>query len=62
MAATNNTDNLPASREAFFIRLYKKAFPLVAKYISNRGGTFDEAKDVFRMRCLFITKKLSRAI
>lgn len=35
------------NREEFFIRLYKKAFPVVAKYISRRGGSFDEAKDVF---------------
>src|ERR1700748_925274 len=35
------------NREEFFTRLYKKAFPVVAKYISRRGGSFDEAKDVF---------------
>lgn len=35
------------NREEFFTRLYKKAFPVVAKYISLRGGSFDEAKDVF---------------
>nr|WKN38129.1 hypothetical protein K4G66_05370 [Tunicatimonas sp. TK19036] len=34
-------------RETLFIRLYQQAFPLVAKYISQRGGTLDEAKDVF---------------
>jgi len=35
------------NREEFFTCLYKKAFPVVAKYISRRGGSFDEAKDVF---------------
>ena len=35
------------NREEFFTRLYKKAFPVVAKYISRRGGSCDEAKDVF---------------
>src|ERR1700753_3308369 len=35
------------NREEFFTRLYKKAFPPVAKYISRRGGSFDEAKDLF---------------
>ena len=35
------------NREEFFTRLYKKAFPVVAKYISRRGGSFDEAKDIF---------------
>lgn len=31
-----------------FTRLYKAAFPLVARYIGRRGGSFDEAKDVFQ--------------
>jgi DNA-directed RNA polymerase specialized sigma24 family protein len=35
------------NREEFFTRLYKKAFPVVAKYISRRGGSFYAAKDVF---------------
>src|SRR6201990_241012 len=37
-----------AKREELFIRLYKKAFPAVAKYVSRLGGSFDEAKDVFQ--------------
>ncbi len=35
-------------RQELFIRLYKSAFPVVAKYISRMGGSFDEAKDVFQ--------------
>lgn len=35
------------NREEFFTRLYTNAFPPVAKYISRRGGSFDEAKDIF---------------
>lgn len=35
------------NREEFFTRLYTNAFPPVAKYVSRRGGSFDEAKDVF---------------
>ncbi len=38
----------PKIREAFFIELYKIAFPAVAKFVSKRGGSFDEAKDVFQ--------------
>ena len=34
-------------REANLISLYKIAFPAVAKYISRKGGSFEEAKDVF---------------
>jgi DNA-directed RNA polymerase specialized sigma24 family protein len=37
-----------AKRQELFIALYKRAFPVVTKYISRRGGTFDEAKDVFQ--------------
>ena len=37
-----------AEREAFFIGLYKKAFPAVAHYVNRMGGTFDEAQDVFQ--------------
>ncbi|SDS38682.1 DNA-directed RNA polymerase specialized sigma subunit, sigma24 family [Mucilaginibacter mallensis] len=48
MTTMNNPDQLIAKREELFIRLYKKAFPTVAAYISRRGGSFDEAKDVFQ--------------
>ncbi|MES3016793.1 MAG: sigma-70 family RNA polymerase sigma factor [Bacteroidota bacterium] len=35
-------------RQELFISLYKTTFPVVARYISRRGGSFDEAKDVFQ--------------
>lgn len=35
-------------REKFFIALYKNAFPVVARYVSKMGGSFDEAKDIFQ--------------
>lgn len=47
MNAMNDPEKLSEDREAVFTRLYLKAFPSVAKYISRRGGTFDEAKDIF---------------
>ncbi|MES2276828.1 MAG: sigma-70 family RNA polymerase sigma factor [Bacteroidota bacterium] len=34
--------------EQLFIRLYQTVFPAVARYVSRRGGSFDEAKDVFQ--------------
>lgn len=37
-----------AEREKLFISLYKSTFPIVAKYVSKMGGSFDEAKDVFQ--------------
>ncbi len=35
-------------RERLFIRLYEEAFPLAAAYVSARGGSFEEARDVFQ--------------
>src|SRR5581483_3538492 len=35
-------------REQLFIALYKNVFPVVARYVSKMGGTFDEAKDIFQ--------------
>ena len=35
-------------REALFLELYQKAFPLVAKYVAQHGGSFEEAKDIFQ--------------
>jgi DNA-directed RNA polymerase specialized sigma24 family protein len=37
-----------AGRQIAITALYKKAFPLVAKYIAKMGGSFDDAKDVFQ--------------
>ena len=40
--------NRTIARQALFLRLYKNAFPVVAKYVSRMGGSLDEAKDVFQ--------------
>ncbi|GAA4806870.1 hypothetical protein GCM10023231_40070 [Olivibacter ginsenosidimutans] len=34
--------------DGVFLQLYKKVFPTVARYIGKRGGTLEEAKDVFQ--------------
>jgi RNA polymerase sigma factor (sigma-70 family) len=41
---------IPATedREKLFTGLYKQVFPVVAKYICKRGGTFEDAKDIFQ--------------
>jgi DNA-directed RNA polymerase specialized sigma24 family protein len=41
-------DNSAKKREELFISLYKKAFPVVAKYVIKKGGDFDDAKDIFQ--------------
>jgi DNA-directed RNA polymerase specialized sigma24 family protein len=51
-------NNTAAVREQLFINLYKKAFPAVAKYVSNKGGTFDEAKDIFQDALVIYYEKL----
>jgi len=48
MAQHHDFGYTAADREKAFIALYKKAFPVVAKYVSKMGGTFDEAKDIFQ--------------
>jgi len=47
MQGISNSDQ-QTRRQELFIRLYKSAFPVVAKYVSRMGGSFDEAKDIFQ--------------
>lgn len=35
-------------RQAVFLRLYQQCFPDVAKYIQKRGGSLEDAQDVFQ--------------
>ncbi|MET4141005.1 sigma factor [Pedobacter sp. UYP1] len=35
-------------RESFFMMLYKKAFPKIARYIARNGGSLEEAQDIFQ--------------
>src|SRR5688572_32577272 len=37
-----------AAREKRFTELYESAFPMVATFVSNRNGSFQEAKDIFQ--------------
>ncbi|WP_406823490.1 RNA polymerase sigma factor [Pedobacter sp. KACC 23697] len=47
MTATSIKEK-PSQREALFMKLYKEAFPLVARHVSKMGGSFEEAKDIFQ--------------
>lgn len=47
MTATSIKEQ-PSHREALFMKLYKEAFPLVARHVSKMGGSFEEAKDIFQ--------------
>lgn len=39
--------NIQTNRKEMLAELYQQAFPAVARYVSKRGGNFDEAKDIF---------------
>lgn len=41
-------DILTGNDQQLFTKLYLSAFPAVARYVSHRGGSIDEAKDVFQ--------------
>lgn len=35
-------------REAFFIEVYQKSFPAVARHVAKMGGSVEEAQDIFQ--------------
>jgi RNA polymerase sigma factor (sigma-70 family) len=45
-------------REQRLIALYQNAFPLVARYISRMGGSFEEAKDLFQDALVIYYEKI----
>jgi DNA-directed RNA polymerase specialized sigma24 family protein len=48
MSEIYETEYSADEREKLWIAFYKTAFPMVAKFISNRGGNFEQAKDIFQ--------------
>jgi DNA-directed RNA polymerase specialized sigma24 family protein len=48
-------------RETFFLALYKKAFPLVARYIARMGGNVEEARDIFQDTLVIYYEKMASA-
>ena len=53
-------DTMAQTTDQLFIKLYKSAFPLVARYVSRKGGGFDEAKDVFQDALIVYYEKCIR--
>lgn len=47
-----------AAREALFIALYQETFPAVARYIRSRGGSLEEAGEVFQESVVLYYEKL----
>jgi DNA-directed RNA polymerase specialized sigma24 family protein len=52
-----NIQNVKA-REELFADLYERAFPLVATFVSNRKGTFQDARDIFQDALVIFYEKL----
>lgn len=48
MEAIMISGNTAITRETLFTTLYKKVFPVLSRYVSRMGGSFEEAKDVFQ--------------
>jgi len=49
--------------ENAFEALYERAFPLVAKFVSNMNGSFQDAKDIFHdALIIFYEKQVANAI
>ncbi|WP_207512728.1 RNA polymerase sigma factor [Longitalea luteola] len=40
------------------MQLYQQAFPLVAKYVRDRGGSFEQAKDIFQDALVIYYEKI----
>jgi len=48
-------------REAFFLALYKKAFPNFARYVARMDGSLEEAQDIFQDTLVIYYEKLASA-
>lgn len=60
MRTTPIMEKQEEAREQRLMSLYQDAFPLVARYISRMGGSFEEAKDLFQDALLIYCEKIQR--
>ena len=61
IAMNNNRLSTVEQREAFFMALYKKAFPNVARYVARMGGSLEEAQDIFQDTLVIYYEKVEPA-
>lgn len=59
MTQTMEIEDIAAERKVLFMQLYQQAFPLVAKYVRDMGGSFEEAKDVFQDALVIYYEKIA---
>ena len=57
----NNKLYTVKGREHFFVELYTKAFPAVARFIAQRGGSLEEAQDIFQDALVIYYEKVIAA-
>ncbi|WP_461453159.1 RNA polymerase sigma factor [Mucilaginibacter sp.] len=57
----NNRLSTVELREAFFLALYKKAFPQFARYVARMGGSLEEAQDIFQDTLVIYYEKVVSA-
>jgi DNA-directed RNA polymerase specialized sigma24 family protein len=55
-------DKVLLANESLFKDLYERAFPFVAKFVSARHGTFDEARDIFQDALIIYFEKLQTGL
>lgn len=58
MEAIMISGNTAITRETLFSTLYKKVFPVLARYVGRMGGSFEEAKDVFQDALIVYYEKI----
>lgn len=51
--------NIAEAREAFFKSLYESAFPSVARFVSSRKGSLQDAKDIFHDALVIYYEKVA---
>jgi DNA-directed RNA polymerase specialized sigma24 family protein len=61
MAMNNSTLPTVELREGFFMALYKKSFPAVARYVARMGGSLEEAQDIFQDTLVIYYEKITSA-
>ncbi len=53
------TLDVPVDRKLRLTQLYEDAFPFVAKLVAKRGGSFEDAKDIFHDSLVLFYEKLA---
>lgn len=61
IAMNNNRLSTVELRETFFLALYKKAFPIAARYVARMGGSLEEAQDIFQDALVIYYEKVASA-